>query len=531
MKHLTNDELGALLDGALEGGARRDAERHLESCADCRDALARLGALDESLRAALEHDPGEEYFGTFAARVGGRIRAAGLQGVQARGEGGGLAEWFRSPRKLAWVGTVAAVVAGAGIVMMVSREQRMPAIPTRDLGSRAAQESPADRALPAPPLAQAPSGSRARALPLAAAPAPESKAEVGASAPQARAEASPPLAGSAVPGARAYQVRRNEAGDEVPVVPPGFVYRPPRPAIAPAPPGKPVYAPKQQYALPATPAPEGGPLRGGVRPVTADEESAARAEAAAPSSAEAITPYNYVGGAPTRKAMRSTSQRVPGPGRVCGEVVDDAGRPVSGAQVADRGSGVSVSTAADGSFCLDTRGAAPEIAVMAVGFEPLWRTVQSGQTVRITLRAVSVLGGQSQAARAFVREARLAIGSSPAPGSAVPLARAFARGDTYLRIRGTNAVRLTTLAEQIGTAGAWDSAAAEWTRITDGVVGGALELPVSFQIARARYAAWRADRTAERADRARAALAEFLARAPAGAERDSALSWRRAAVP
>jgi selenocysteine-specific elongation factor len=42
MSHLTEEQLSALVDRALEGRARSEAERHLESCAACREALAGL---------------------------------------------------------------------------------------------------------------------------------------------------------------------------------------------------------------------------------------------------------------------------------------------------------------------------------------------------------------------------------------------------------------------------------------------------------------------------------------------------------
>ena len=78
MSHLTNEQLSELLDGALDREARELAERHLESCGECRETLAALGAQDSMLQKALEHDPGDAYFEDFAAQVGGRIRAAGL---------------------------------------------------------------------------------------------------------------------------------------------------------------------------------------------------------------------------------------------------------------------------------------------------------------------------------------------------------------------------------------------------------------------------------------------------------------------
>ena len=69
MKHLTDEQLAARLDGSRSA----DAERHLAGCAECRGRLAEFASLDEDLGRALEHDPGEAYFASFAARVGERI--------------------------------------------------------------------------------------------------------------------------------------------------------------------------------------------------------------------------------------------------------------------------------------------------------------------------------------------------------------------------------------------------------------------------------------------------------------------------
>ena len=104
MSHLTDEQLSALADGALEGGARASAERHLETCAGCRERAGRTRGPGPRAASVLEHDPGEDYFESFVGRVGGRLRAAGLKGAQAREpEGRSLADWFRSPRKLALV--------------------------------------------------------------------------------------------------------------------------------------------------------------------------------------------------------------------------------------------------------------------------------------------------------------------------------------------------------------------------------------------------------------------------------------------
>jgi hypothetical protein len=214
------------------------------------------------------------------------------------------------------------------------------------------------------------------------------------------------------------------------------------------------------------------------------------------------------------------------PGRVCGEVTDDAGRPIAGAQVVNRTSGASVRTAADGSFCLEAGGLSQEIAVMAVGFEPRWQAVAAEERTRIVLRAVPVLSTRGEtAARAAVRDARIVGGKGqPHPGGGAPAA-SFDRWDTFTRIRGKNAQRLSALAEQVGTPSAWDSAAMEWQRVLEAVAGGPLESRVRYEIARARFMGWRADRSEVRAATARAALDAFLAHAPPGAERDTAQGW------
>jgi len=108
VNHLTDEQISRRVDGALQGRALAEVEAHLAACAACREALATLVANDEALRPALTHDPGPEYFETFAARVEDRIRAAGLSGAQARER---PAAWG-SPRRLAWIGGLAALVVG-----------------------------------------------------------------------------------------------------------------------------------------------------------------------------------------------------------------------------------------------------------------------------------------------------------------------------------------------------------------------------------------------------------------------------------
>jgi anti-sigma factor RsiW len=529
MSHLTDEQLSALADGALEGAARAAAERHLGACDACRQKLAGFVAQDGALRAALEHDPGEAYFETFAARVGGRLRAAGLGGAQARAqtEGRSLADWFRSPRKLALLGAVAAVVAGAGIVMLTTREARMPALREREIEARAEQEAPAGRAAaPAPPIAPVPvptAGTEDKAVVRAPeTPTPETRE----TSPRGGAGRG---VGSGAPLNRAYEVRRDASGEDVPVRKPGgFVYRPPERALAPAPPGAIVRAPKQRYAVPLESEKKGGVPRGGAQPAPADEEAPATPVTdVSPGSLRPALPVRAgTAGAPQAERSSLLREGLPGPGRICGEVIDDAGRPIAGAQVVNRSSGASVRTAADGSFCLEAGGRSQEIAVMAVGFEPRWQTVAAEERARVVLRAVPVLSTQGEtAARAGVRDARIVGGKGQPRLSGGAPSASFDRWDTFTRIRGKNAQRLSALAEQVGTPSAWDSAAMEWQRVLEAVAGGPLESRVRYEIARARVLGWRADRTEIRAATARAALDAFLVQAPAGAERDAARGW------
>ena len=88
MKHLTDQQLSAYLDGALPRRPAEDAARHLAACAPCREALAELAAQDRALRPALESDPGEAYFDRITSynvcytkllRNAARIKKPGLR--------------------------------------------------------------------------------------------------------------------------------------------------------------------------------------------------------------------------------------------------------------------------------------------------------------------------------------------------------------------------------------------------------------------------------------------------------------------
>ena len=438
MSHLSDDRLSELADGVLEGSARAAAERHLEGCARCREALAALAAQDEALRSALEHDPGEAYFESFAGRVRARMRAAGLRGAQARMPGiRGLAYWFRSPPRLALVGAVATVVVGVGIVMVATREVRIPVLREPALERRVEQQAPP----PGPPTQPS---SEAVAPPAAKGSAPATAPVAGARPPaEAPAEKEQVAPGSAsrATASGAHEVRRNELGEDVPVSRPGeFVRRPPPAAPAPpAEPGQTVYARRPRYAEPL--------------------KSAERLEA--------VTP-----GAQPAPAVSGPSPEPTG------------GGPGESAALSD------------------------EVAKSA---------------------PAPALAPEARAGKARVVADRTSGPAEPGPARLVRVrADAFDALPTQPRMLARNALRLTALAATIGTAPAWDSAAAEWERALESMEAGPLERDIRFRLAHARMMAWRGGATERRTTRAAEALDAFLAQAPPGAQRDSALAWRAA---
>lgn len=461
MSHLTDEQRSALADGALEGGARAAAERHLETCAQCRAALAEIVAQDRALASTLDHDPGEAYFESFAGRVGGRIRAAGLAGAQAREpEGRSLADWFRSPRKLALVGAVATVVAGAGIVMISTRELRVPALREHELESRVAQEAPpvsvpsgmqpegqpatsrATRSASPPvtePVAQPPAEGLAKGT---ARPRDDARAKTSLASGE---RAAAPVRERGLQSNRAREVRRNEAGDDVPVGrSEGFAAdpRPLSPAPPPAAPGDPVPLQKRRHAQPLASDSRAVALQAGARPLPADAGASAVAEQEAPVAATAARDEESKSAvAPIAEPVVTVRKELAAPGRTVGLM-----------GLGDRN---------DRGPVLQVRGT-PE-----------------------------AFDGLPARPRALAKDAQ----------------------------------RLTTVAETTGLAPAWDLAAAAWERVIERVQGGPLESETRFQIARARFMAWQRSASVKRGTEAGSVLRSFLEHAPQGAGRDSAQAW------
>src|SRR5215470_8931410 len=121
MRHLDERELTGVHDGELRGEALWRAQQHLERCSICRDALSALASQDRAVRGVLDHDPGDAYFETFADRVNARLAPTEKRNASEVLRTPFAVPWWQSPRKLAIAGTVTAVIAAAGIVMVSSR--------------------------------------------------------------------------------------------------------------------------------------------------------------------------------------------------------------------------------------------------------------------------------------------------------------------------------------------------------------------------------------------------------------------------
>ena len=506
--HLAPGTLSALLDGALAGGARERAERHLATCDSCRGALAALTRQDEALKQALAHDPGEAYFAGFAGRVEERIRAAGRAAAPARAAG---ARRLGSP---AWLGAAAAVVVAVGITFLVTRETNVVPLRDRSAIERSARE--AERPGPGVPVGQrAPAATeRKQGAPAAnqtgASAGGRPAAPGSARAPAARAGADLPSPASAPPGAaapmaapdlarmgRAQEVRRDERGEEVPVSPPSgpaaLYARPPAPAQIQEAPAGPVTVKKQERAMPmGTPGAPAAEKTGG-----------------APAAPE-----------PARAPSAALDQSVAANAELCGDVRDPTGRPVAGASVVVAESGIAARTDVKGRFCLSAPAGERTLAVLAVGYVPVRQGVRVGAgapRASVVLEPVAVLSGPR------------APRTQGVPGFATPPPEA---GDVFgalpdsLRGVARGAQLLSASAAQLRSAEAYDRAADAWSALAPSIAAGPIESEARFQAASARVHAWEAAPTPERRAAAATALDAYLAHAEPGARRDQAMAWR-----
>lgn len=555
MKHLTHDQLSARLDGELHGRAAEEAERHLAACAECREALAELTAQEAVLRPALTHDPGEAYFESFAARVEDRVRAVGLAGAQRRERPSGLGWLFGTPRGLAWAGATAAVlIAGAAIVLVTGEHVQAPHLRDRELTARGQQES-----APATPPAGATrdDGARLDAMQQTEPPASDRRAtadpgfarpplaatdEMARRKEAAAAPQSNQLLSGGAATSRAREARINEAGEEVPVarrergdVPVSRSAPPPASAPAPAATAPAAgsleaqrsgEAPKTgTAALPSTPS---QPAREGL----AEQVDAVRKKLfaqpmkpAAPSEEKSLAPRDAAApgvAAPERAELNALDRADAAEGRLCGEVRDDRGRPVAGAQVVLADVARMATTDASGAFCLRAPVGEHPLAVLAVGFNESRQSVEIGtqeSSVRVTLDPVPVMAGRTAwgATKSLYRSGpgrESGIGAAADPFAALP---------DSLREHVSAARRLSATAGARRSAAIHDAAAARWERVVRAAPAGPTADEARRELAEARWQAWSGGATPQRAIAAIEALTAWANRAPAGAARDEAL--------
>jgi len=544
MKHLNEQDLSAMADGALAGERLWRAQQHLEGCAACRDALADLSARDAALDAALDHDPGEAYFATFADRVVGRIADAEKAG-EAEGAASAAGDmlrapirlpWWQRPRSLALAGTVTAVVAAAGIVLLTAREGELP--------NAARERSAAGRALQAPsapsePSSDAPADDRVaakvqateRANADAALGADEAdRATAANEAPPADADVRAPAASPTLaspPPAAESEASRPSAATRMKEVPRGVSGE--RRSAAPAPAAG-FAAPPRAPDPNATTAEKLRELkRAALGPSGLKSETQAPPAAAAPEAAPAPTAaYD----AAARRDLGALRQEAAIP--VCGVVRDDSGRPLAGVTVSAVDLARTTTSGADGRFCLELPPGAHELQLLAVGFRPGRLSVggeASGAELAAVLQPVAVLGSSGavrggEAGEGALRAARTPTAAAPAGPATISLGdAAFAPLTDSLRALAAEAARLQSRAAGVAGPAGYESAATAWERLLPGVVHPGPEVEFHARIAECRYAAWQRASDARRSSRAVEALTRYVGRAPAGPRRDLAARW------
>ena len=517
MQHLTDDQLSAHLDGAQPETERARTDAHLSQCEACRSRLADLAALDRDLSTALTHDPGEAYFESFADRVGARIAreaaGSGEAAASPRAPLGGWARLFASPRRLAALGGMMAVVVAAGLTWRLMQQGPGTPVPMQtnelrsELTEKPTQVDDAERALAdratgadrtepaAPPPAASPRADLSKSKALA---------EESGGAPSARN--APPQRG-ALPG-RVQEMRTLPNGEQVPV--PSEADRlTQRDAAAPAPTTQQEAMVAMKRRLAAQPldrskeSAEGrsadqrqekqaeAESKAGAPAATAPAPAGLRlGEIAAKSPAFASKPLSASGTRP--KFDEDVSSRANEDGSEwCGVVRDARARAVPGATVTVIETGRSVRTDSAGHFCVPAAGTDATLSVLAVGFEPVRIGMHGGggvQPLAVSLKAVSAVGQGLSLAREPSWRSR----AVPNPGEAAR----------------------------------WDSVATRTEGSLAGLRGTASRTAALRTLADARLRAWRAAASSERQRAALAAIQRYIEVLPEGSARAEAIRWR-----
>lgn len=465
MNHLTDEQLSAHLDGALPPRDAEAATTHLAGCADCRARLADASALDASLSRALDHDPGEAYFASFADRVGERIAAeARAAAAPARAAATpapkrGWFAWWNSPRGLALAGGALALCAVAAVALVWSRQHGVD------------EFARSESALRQPEAAR----------PQASAPAPTAQARV----------ATPPVSDDARAGAAsgslASRVLERDAKDVMP-------------------------SEKQKRAAAAKR--EESPAPGRLDALKEAERTATsgRAQEVRPlpnGEFETVPPRPGPGNMPAPPAAAPAE-----PGRI----------PKPLAQPMSAGAGANTTQMRDQASAPATPAPVADGAKFRGGVTKTLSALDKLESLAVRrpdARRQAINPGFMQSpAPAAVPEAKVAVRAEPLPEDA----SAPEPEQTMI----DRARKLVEVAGRLHTALAWERAAEGWAKALAMASSDANAVAARFQIADARMHAWRTEDTPERLQAARAAVEAFLVTAPDGADRVKALAWRAA---
>ncbi|HTR96558.1 MAG TPA: carboxypeptidase regulatory-like domain-containing protein [Candidatus Acidoferrales bacterium] len=479
--HLNDERLSARRDGALAPVAAAEVDRHLGTCAECRERLAALIALDASLARSLAHDPGEAHFAELAGRIETRIAATPV-GREPVPSPMPPPAW-RSPRTLAWAGGALGLAAVAALSLMLARTNPPP------LGARAAQPSELSARVAAPQRAAPPA-----AAPQAAAPSLDAPRPATPEAPPSQEQSGPRRTPVRPRGA---EVEPNVSGG---LAQKKDVARERSEATALAPRANAPAAPIASSAGAANDAGAGANLSGSPAAKQAAPMRVMQMKTL-PNGEQVAVPAPGAPALPERaglqlpNGMRKPPARplalgVAGPapaasedaasaaaGQLCGEVRDDRGRPVAGASVSLTGSGAGGTSDAEGAFCFAAPDSAATLQVLAVGYRACRLELEPGaraSRIEVTLRAAEALpaGGYSPFAKA-----PSAPRDEASWGAALDATRAAERDTLPSR---------------------WDHAARLWAIAAGRSTGAAAADEARFHVAEARVHAWRLGRTEAR---------------------------------
>jgi DNA-directed RNA polymerase specialized sigma24 family protein len=397
--HLTPEHLSANLEGALEGFKLEQVRMHLDVCERCRLLGVRMASTNDVMKALLTHDPGAAFLEALEESLVDRLDGKDTEPIPPRLEREIAAEVERldahrwAAVRHALPRPIVAPVAGAPV--------EVTAVPPATQSAQPRTSPPAHRIAPPPAPKRAP-----RPAPVAA------RAPARATSKPARRDVASLILGAAVAamivviaGLYLRHVRdtRTHSDDargpaavvSAPAQEPIHVTRRPSPehsvnvSIAPQP---------AASAAPEAPAPK-APGASAHAPAPAAKAADASAHASIPPDTAAIAPPSPAAG--PAKAKRPAVQHTPAQaaapatprGILCGQVRDDAGAPVVGAQVLLADLHVGALTDRHGRFCISVPVGSRTVSVIALGFATQRRVVEVGRTtpeLPVTLRTAAV---------------------------------------------------------------------------------------------------------------------------------------------